>query len=223
MISSRPIQSRNWPRKRDRVYGAVHLLEGKVRARAVVLVPVHGVNGLMQAAAKRHVQLLKSPANGEERLLALDRGSDQRKGQRVAHRIEPILHERRFVAVMLRCHVRPAARQKDGIRDLKQGRDIGHAGGNEQRLAFGDIGDGGRIFAADGIEDVTVDQLGTRRNDDDRTAHAAISPATSFSVRSSARRMTLSASSNCASVQIRGGAITIVSNTARMMKPSRKK
>ncbi len=35
--------------------------------------------------------------------------------------------------------------------------------------------------------------------------------------------MMVSASWNCASVQISGGAVTMVSNTARMMKPSRKK
>ena len=68
-----------------------------------------------------------------------------------------------------------------------------------------------------------TDSFAAAGNDDNRPAHAVISPSTSASVRSSAFWMTADASLNCASVQIRGGAQTIVSNTARMINPSRKK
>ena len=67
----------------------VHLIERQLVARAVVLMPVDGVNGLMQAAAERDVQLLKPAADGEERLLTLDRSADQRQRQRVAQGVEP--------------------------------------------------------------------------------------------------------------------------------------
>ena len=43
----------------------VHLIEWKFVPRAVVLVSVHVVNGLVQAAAKRDVQLLEAAADRE--------------------------------------------------------------------------------------------------------------------------------------------------------------
>ena len=203
----------------------VHLIERQLIARAVVLMPIDGVDGLMQAAAERDVQLLKTAADGEERFLTLDRGADQRQRQRVAQRVEPVGHQRGFLAVMLRRDVRAAAGEKDRVGGLEKTADVGHAGTdrNEERLAFRDLGDGCRVFATHGVKDISVDERGASRDDDDRTAHAAISPATSLRVRSRARPITSSASSNWACVQISGGAMTIVSNTARMMKPSRKK
>ena len=42
----------------------IHLIERQLIARAVVLMPVDGVDGLMQAAAERDVQLLKTAAYG---------------------------------------------------------------------------------------------------------------------------------------------------------------
>ena len=214
-----------FPAQPHRVDRPVALVERNIEARAMILVTVHGVNGLIQAAAKRDVQLLEAAADREERRLALDRGADQRQRQRVAQGIEPVGHERRFLAVMLGRDIRHAARKQDRVGHLEDGADIRHAGTDrhEQRLALGDLGDRRRIFASHGVKDVTFDQLGTGRNDDDRTAHAASSPATSLRVRSSARPITCSASSNCCCVQISGGAMTMVSNTARMMKPSRKK
>ena len=211
--------------QRHRVDRPVALVEWNIEAGAMVLVAVHGVHRLIQAAAERDVQLLEAAADGEERRLALDRGADQRQRQRVAQGIEPIRHERRLLAVMLRRDVRRAARQQDRVGHLEDGADIRHAGADrhKQRLAFRDLGDRRGVFAAHGVKDVAFDQLGAGRDDDDRTAHAASSPATSLRVRSSARPITSSASSNCACVQISGGAMTMVSNTARMMKPSRKK
>ena len=68
----------------------VPLVERKLVARTMVLVPVHVVNGLIQAAAKRDVQLLKTAADGEQRRLPLDRGADERKGQGVARLIQRV-------------------------------------------------------------------------------------------------------------------------------------
>ena len=226
MISSRPTQSRSLPRSDDRVDRTVSLVERNIGPGAVVLVPVHVVHRLMQAAAEGDVELLKAAADGKQRRLALDGGADERKRQRVAQTDRALSGlDRRFLAVMLRRDIREAARQQDGVGDLQHGADIRRAGAkrHEQRLAFGDLGDRRRVFAAHGVENVVFDHLGAGRDDDDRTAHAATSPATSPSVRSSTRRITASASSNWSCVQISGGAMTMVSNTARMMKPSRKK
>src|SRR4029079_12826258 len=131
----------------------------------------------------------------------------------------------RLIAIVLRGDIREAARQEDGIGHLEDGSDAGYAGtdGYEQRLTVRHLGDDGRVFSPHGVEDIAFDQRGAGRDDDDRTAHAASSPATSLRVRSSALAIAASASSNCSCVQINGGAVTMVSNTARMMKPSRKK
>ena len=125
----------------------VHLVERQLVARAVVLMPVDGVNGLMQAAAERDVQLLKTAADGEERLLPLDRSADQRQRQRVAQRVEPLGHQRGLPrrnapgATFERLPVRRIASATS-----KKAADVGHAGTdrNEERLAFRDLGDGGR-------------------------------------------------------------------------------
>src|SRR5262245_9106983 len=126
---------------------------------------------------------------------------------------------------MLRSDVRAAARQEDGMGNLENGADVRHTGTDrdEQRLALGNLDDRRRVFAADGIVHVTFDQLSASRYDNDWTTHAASSPATSLSVRSRTRPITASASSNCCCVQINDGAVSIVSKTCRMMKPSRKK
>src|SRR4029078_438395 len=122
---------------------------------------------------------------------------------------------------MLGRNVRLAARQQDRVGHLEHGTDIGHAGAkrNEKRLTFGHFGYGRRVLAPHGGKDVIFDQLGARRYDDNRSAHAASSPATSFSVRSSALAITASASSNWACVQISGRGIPIVSSAARVIIP----
>src|SRR5262249_9196711 len=65
--------------QKDWVDWAVGLVERDVGPGAMVLVAIDSVNRLVQAAAKCDVQLLKAAANGEEWLLALDRGPDERK------------------------------------------------------------------------------------------------------------------------------------------------
>src|SRR5262245_53718508 len=107
------------------------------------------------------------------------------------------------MAIVLRRDIRDAARQKDGIGDIQDGTDVGYAGtdGYEQRLAIRHLGNGRRVFSPHGIEHIALDQRGAGRDDDDWTAHAASSPATSLRVRSSARPITSSASSNCSCVQ----------------------
>src|SRR5215510_620250 len=207
------------------MHRAVHLIEWKLLPRAVVLVPVHVVNRLIKAAAKGHVQLLEAAADRKQRSLVLDSRSDERKGQRIAKRIERLRLDWRLIAIVLRRDIRDAAGQEYGIGHIEDGSDVGYAGTDryEQRLAVRHLGDDSRIFSPHGVEDIAFDQRGAGRDDDNRTAHAASSPATSLRVRSSARAITASASSNCSCVQINGGAVTMVSNTARMMKPSRKK
>src|SRR5262245_27123683 len=185
----------------------------------------HVVHGLMQAAAEGDIHLLKAAANCEQGRLVLDRRPDEGKGQRVTLRIECIRQDRFLLPVVLGRNVRPAAGQQDGIGYFKDGPDIRHAWTDRhmQRLALRHLGNSGGVFASHGVKNVAFDQCGAGLDDDDRSAHAASSPATSLSVRSRARAITSSASSNWSCVQINGGAVTIVSNTARMMKPSRKK
>ena len=63
LVASDPIAQ--YAAKGNRVDGTVHLIEREIGPRAVVFVPVHIVNRLMQAAAKGDVQLLKAAADRE--------------------------------------------------------------------------------------------------------------------------------------------------------------
>ncbi len=212
--------------QRDRVHGTEALVEGDVGALAVVVVPVDVVDRLMQAAAEGDVELLEAAADREQRHLALDCGADERQRQRVACGIEGVRLDRgrpRRNARARRSRGCPTSRIASATSRTAPMSAMLAPERRKQRLTFRHLGHGRRVLAAHGVERVTVDQLGAGRNDDDRSAHAASSPATSFKVRSSARRITASASSNWACVQISGGAVTMVSKTARMMKPSRKK
>ena len=67
---------------------------------AMIGVVANRVNGLMQGAAERDVKLLKSPADREDRQLAIDRGADQRQSHRVPVAIDGLGDDRLFVAVM---------------------------------------------------------------------------------------------------------------------------
>jgi hypothetical protein len=157
LVASEPIAQ--LAAQKDRVDWAVGLVERDVGPGAMVLVAIDSVNRLVQAAAKCDVQLLKATANGEEWLLALDCGPDERKGESVAQRIEPVRVDPNLLAVMLGRDVRAATRQEDRIGNLEKTADIRHAGADwgEQRLTIGDLSNRRSVFAADGIEHVTFD------------------------------------------------------------------
>ena len=113
------------------------------------------------------------------------------KRHRIALAVDGLGVDGRFGAVVEQgLDVRQAARKQNAVRDVEHGADVGQAGPerNQQWLTFGDLGDSRGILPSHGVERKSADVLGAAWYDDDRTAHAAISPATSERVLSSCLR-----------------------------------
>ncbi len=72
----------------NRMAGPVLLLGGHTLGLAVVLQARHQVHLLVQAAAERNVDFLKTPAHAQQWHALLHAGAHQRQRERVAHRIE---------------------------------------------------------------------------------------------------------------------------------------
>jgi glutamine synthetase len=75
---------------------------------------------LVQAAAEGDVQLLDAAADRQQRQAASDRLADQRQGGRVALRVMLVRGQALRDAVMVRLHVRRAARDQQPIDPIEQ-------------------------------------------------------------------------------------------------------
>src|SRR5689334_12043232 len=133
---------------------------------AVIVVPVDSVYRLMKRTAHRYVELLEAAADCEDRDLLFDGGPDERQRQSIAIAVDGARIDRRlFALIMYGFDVRNTSGQQDTVRHVEHRRDIGEARAerDEQWLAPGDLRNGGRILATNGIEHKAADVLAARR------------------------------------------------------------
>jgi hypothetical protein len=126
--------------------------------RPVVEPPLAALDLALQRAAQRHVQLLKTAADAQQRHAALQHLADERQGGRIAVMVVGLVLRACLAAVMGRMDIGQRAGQHDAREMIERRIELRLAGGRQHNGgAAGDLGHGAHVFVADRMEHQAVE------------------------------------------------------------------
>ena len=146
------------------------LFQAALGGHAVVHAARKLANFGIEAAAHRHVDLLKAPANAQERLAAVNAGPDQRQRNGIAVAVKSPMRRGFRLAILGRVYIRLAARQQEPIERVQKliHRHQTRVRGQDHRQTTRHLGDRDRIDVARGMHLIAVVHLVGVRDDPHR-------------------------------------------------------
>ena len=156
--------------KPHRVAQGEDLFQAALGGHAVVHAARKLANFGIEAAAHRHVNLLKAPADAQERLAAVNAGPDQGQRDGVAVAVKGPMGGGFRLAIFGRVYIRLAARQQEPIERVQKlvHRHQTRVRGQDHRQATRHLGDRDRIDVARGMHLIAVVHLVGVRDDPHR-------------------------------------------------------